>query len=100
VSLPRTVRVDHHGIRPVRITVRCSEACDVRALVQLPGLEAPESDAVRALPAGRTVHVTVRESGGSFLLDPRPRHLRLRVIAADRAGNVSQRSRLAAVKRA
>jgi hypothetical protein len=83
----------------VRITVRCSQACDVRALVQLPGLEAPESDAVRALTAGRTNHVTVRESRGAFLLDPRPRHLRLRVIAADRAGNVSQRSRLVAVKK-
>jgi hypothetical protein len=99
-TLPRTVRVDHRGIRPVHITVRCSEACDVRALVQLPGLEAPEADAVRTAPAGRTARVTVREQGGSFLLTPRPRHLRLRVIAADRAGNVSERSRLAVVKKA
>jgi hypothetical protein len=59
----------------------------------------PEADAVRAVPAGRTVRVTIRRQGQSFLPDPRPRHLRLRVIAADRAGNVAQRSRLVAVNR-
>jgi hypothetical protein len=49
---------------------------------------------------GRTAHLTVREQGDSDLRSPRPRHLRLRVIAADRAGNVSERSRLVAVKKA
>jgi hypothetical protein len=99
-TFPRTVRVDHKGIRPVRVSVRCSEACDIRAAVFVPDATAPEDFAVRAAPAGRTEHVTIRGPGEAFLVSPRPRHLRLRVIAADRAGNVSERSRLVAVKRA
>jgi hypothetical protein len=51
------------------------------------------------VPAGKTVHITIRQQGESFLPSPAPRHLRLRVIAADRAGNVAERSRLVAVNR-
>jgi hypothetical protein len=99
-TLPRTMRVNRAGIRPVRLSVRCDEACDVRAAVLVPGGDSvPEADAGRAVPAGRTVRITIRQQGQSFLPAPRPRHLRLRVIAADRAGNVAQRSRLVAVNR-
>jgi hypothetical protein len=99
-ALPRTMRVNGHGIRPVRLTVRCDEACDVRAAILVPGGDSvPEADAVRAVPAGKTVHITIRQQGASFLPSPAPRHVRLRVIAADRAGNVAERSRLVAVNR-
>ncbi len=99
-TLPRAMRVNGDGIRPVRLSVRCSESCDVLAAILVPGGDSvPEADAVRAVPAGKTVHITIRQQGDSFLPSPAPRHLRLRVIAADRAGNVAERSRLVAVNR-
>jgi hypothetical protein len=81
--------------------VRCSESCDVQGDITVPrrGNE-PALIARRSVAPGSPAVLTLRQLGRSALLtDPRPRHLRLRVMASDRAGNVTMRSWLVAVAR-
>jgi hypothetical protein len=87
-------------VQTLRLTVRCSEACDLRADVRIPGDAVPEAAGLRAVAAGGPAVVTIRQIGTEdFLGDIKPRHMRLDVLAADRAGNVTVRTRLLAVLR-
>ena len=90
VALPQTLRVSRRGrVAPLRLKVRCSERCDVRG-------ELGDAIAHRAIAVGGAA---LLRFGPTVLVDPGVRHLRLRVMAADRAGNVTVRSRLVAVAR-
>jgi hypothetical protein len=102
VALPRRIHVSRRDrIATLRLAVRCSEACDLRGDIVIPreGL-GPEATARLAIAAGSQGAITFHAFGLSALPNDRePRHLRLRVMAADRAGNVTVRSRLVAVAR-
>jgi hypothetical protein len=102
VALPAKLRVSARGrIETLRLTVRCSEPCDVQGDIAIAqrGID-PEVIVRHAVAPGRPAVLTFRQPGVSAqITDLRPRHLRVRVTASDRAGNVTVRSRLVAVVR-
>jgi hypothetical protein len=102
VALSGSVRLSRTGsVAPLRLSVRCSEACDVRADLVIPqsGL-LPEAMASGGVRARQETRLAFRDLGGPRLRTrPGVRHLRLRVLAADRAGNVTERTRLVALVR-
>jgi hypothetical protein len=102
VALPRRIHVSRRDrIATLRLAVRCSEACDLRGDVVIPREgRGPEATARLAIAAGSQGALTFHAFGLSALPnDHRPRHLRVRITAADRAGTVTVRTRLAAVVR-
>jgi hypothetical protein len=102
VALPRWIHVSRRDrTATLRLAVRCSEACDLRGDIVIPREgRGPEATARLAIAAGSRGALTFHAFGLSALPnDRRPRHLRLRVTAADRAGNFTVRTRLAAVVR-
>ena len=102
VALPRRIHVSRRDrTATLRLAVRCSEACDLRGDVVIPREgRGPEATARLAIAAGSRGALAFHAFGLSALPnDRRPRHLRLRVTAADRAGNFTARTRLAAVVR-
>jgi hypothetical protein len=75
----------------LRVPVRCSEACVAR--VELGG-----DVAIRDLAAGERGTITVGDFGDSFLARPGLRRLPLRLLVADRAGNLTRRSQTLQVR--
>lgn len=102
VALPPRLHVSAHGrIEGLRLIVRCTEPCDVQGDISFPSrVIDPEGIARRAVAAGRPAVLTFPQPGLSDqITELKPRRLRLRVTAADRAGNVTVRTRLVAVRR-
>lgn len=104
-SLPARVRLNRRGRFLPRIAVACSEACDVRvrllrsvAYLPEPFEEASEAGALKA-GAGMSIALVTDRDERPGLWRRAPRRLRLEVVATDRAGNVTRRSRAVAVQR-
>jgi hypothetical protein len=75
----------------LRVPLRCSEACVAR--VDFNG-----SVVVRDLAAGEQTSFAMGLAGGSLLARPGLRKLRLEVLVADRAGNLTRRSQTVRVR--
>jgi hypothetical protein len=97
--LPERVRTAGRGALSVNVPVRCADGCDVRA--RLIGRYGEVAWAVTDLGPGEraTLHVAADDDKRRPFVRHPQRHLRLDVIAADRAGNVTRRSRVVAVSR-
>jgi hypothetical protein len=88
--LPARVPLSRRNVYRLRLAVACPDGCDVRARLRGPYEEYAE--AVADLPPGgsRNLRLVTHYE----LLPPRrPRHVRLDVIATNRAGGVTTRSR-------
>jgi hypothetical protein len=99
------VRLNRRGRFLVRVPVACSESCDVR--VRLPHREKYLSDPFEdasgvtelAAGVGASLALVTDRNARPGLRRRAPRRMRLEVIASDRAGNVTHRSRRVTVQR-